>query len=828
MMRAAISMMTLVGTIFSYAADLELVRDGAPRARIVVSADQDEHVDLAVAELNQHLKLMSGAQLPAAKQPMAGAPAVYLGAPDEAWAEEAELSSLTYDGFVVVCDGERLVLVGNVPEGTLNAVYWLLEQLGVRWYIPTDLGRNVPKRATVVIPAMRERVEPRFPCRRNHGIDRSVRGHGNTWRRRIRITSHGASVPFNRYSHNLARIVQIRKHALTHPEYFPLRNGRRFIPTKHYSWQPCTTNPLVVPLAVQAARDWWKKIPRANYFSVGMNDGRGWCECEHCTALDVPGRAFRGRDVKSERYFTFVRQVAEAVRETEPEKYISCIAYSNVEPIPRGVELPDNVLVVITQDVGAWHDPEYRAQDLRLARAWADAAGAFGVYNYTSEMWLLPRSYPHMMATALRFYDEIGAVAITNESWPTWWYCGPMMYARAKLMWDPQQDVDEILDDYYSGFFGPAHAPMKRLYERFEQCMMTERVGRWFYGIGSVPEQIALWTPERLAACLADLAAARRMADAKPFDARVAFVAVGFALTEAILREYWQAQKLRELAARVAGPADRLIGELEALLALTGRRQQVFDEVMKDELLSGIYDRLVHERAGRLTSWKGDLSSAYSRALAALCSRQGEVNAERLAAIVNVASGEISQKLEAFAWLLEHPDAPNLCPNPGFEDTYGDRPDGVNWVTTDTPPGWAKWSITGRTEHLTWEQQGGRTEPSCGKIAGAKLATFIGSLRVRPGQRYYMSIWVSSIGSTEQSPRLAVKWQAPEGGWVCAAANELVMAEGGSGVWQLLSVVAEVPDAAGRLIMLPRARNQQEHDVVLFDDARIVRLPDEL
>ncbi len=541
------------------AADLDLVRDGAPVAEIVIPADAHESITMAAEELNLHLDLISGAKLPVVTQPTGDAPAVYLGAPDEAWAAAADAESLAFGGFVVECTDSRLVLAGSVPEGTLNAVYWLLEELGVRWYIPTDLGITVPELATVTVPVMNTRVEPTFLCRKNHGIDRSIRGHGNVWQRRVRITDHAINVPFNRYSHNLCNILPVAKYGETHPEYYPLINGERRVPELSYSWQPCTTNPEVVRLTIEAANDWWEKHPDANYFSVGMNDGRGWCQCDACTALDIPDYRFRGREVKSERYFTFVKQVAEAVQETHPDKWITCIAYSSVEPVPRGVELPGNVMVVITQDVGAWHDPEYRAEDEAIARAWTEAAGAFGVYNYTSQMWLLPRNFPRMMAESLRFYDDIGAVAMTNESWPTWWYAGPMMYVRAKLMWDPQQDVDAVLDDYYTGFFGPAREPMKRLYERFEETMMTEREGRWFYGIGSVPEQIALWTPRQLEESVADLAAASRLADAEPFNARVEFVAQGFALTEAILREYWQAADARDLATRPGVPTKRLI-----------------------------------------------------------------------------------------------------------------------------------------------------------------------------------------------------------------------------------------------------------------------------
>ncbi len=828
MIRTAALTMATICAALPGAADLDLIREGQPVAQIVLPADADETVALAAEELNLHLRLMSGMELPVVEQSEEGRPPVYLGAPDQEWAADADLASLVFDGFVVEAAGERLVLAGNVPDGTINAVYWLLERLGVRWYIPTDLGMNVPEMATVTIPEMRERVEPAFVCRKNHGIERSIRGHGDAWQRRVRITDMDLNVPFNRYSHNLANIVRIDQYAETHPEYFPLINGERRIPTLSHGWQPCTSNPEVVQLAIEAARTWWEQHPEANFFSVGMNDGRGWCECDACTAMDIPGHTFRGRDVKSERYFTFVKQVAEAVQVTNPGRWITCIAYSSVEPVPRGLELPDNVLVVITQDVGAWHDPEYRAEDEALARAWTEAAGAFGVYNYTSEMWLLPRNYPRLMAEALRFYDDIGAVAMTNESWPTWWYAGPMMYARAKLMWDPQQNVGPILDDYYSGMFGPAREPMARLYERFEQVMRTERPGRWFYGINSVPEQIALWTPRQLEDSLADLAEAKRLAQTAPCDARVDFVARGFALTEAILREYWQAERVREMAGLADVEPDGLLDEVETLAGLTARRQAVMAEVMQDELLSGIYERLINERASRLTSWKGDLSSAYSSALGNLLTHGEQIDLERLRRLAGAAGDEVGRRLAAIAWVIDHPDAENLCPNPGFEETAGNAPEGVDWVTADSPPGWSKWSIENRTDRLTWEQEGGRTGPRCGKITGARLATFIARIPVRSGEGYYVSIWAKSTGSTEQVPRLEIKWQAPEGGWVRADVNEAVAGEGGTGEWQLLSAVVEVPEEAGQLIVLPRAADQQEGDVVLLDDARIIRLPDDL
>jgi hypothetical protein len=558
-----------------------------------------------------------------------------------------------------------------------------------------------------------------------------------------------------------------------------------------------------------------------------MNDGRGWCQCDACTALDIPGYTFRGRPVKSERYFTFVKQVAEAVRDSHPGRYISCIAYSSVEPVPRGIELPDNVMVVITQDVGAWHDPEYRREDENLARAWSKTAGAFGVYNYTSEMWLLPRVYPHLMADALRFYDTLDAVAITNESWPTWWYAGPMMYLRAKLMWDPKQDPDAVLNEYYGGFFGPADAPMKRLYDRFEACMLKEREGKWFFGINSVPDQIGLWSPDDLDACLTALASARKLAADAPYRDRVAFVARGFASTEAILREYWQGQKVMRMAETGDPDADMLAQELQRFLQLRNHRETVMTDVMESELLSGIYDRLINERPHRLTSWYGNLDAALAAGIDTLLAMGQALPAERMRELAAAGGPQIERLLKAVEWVQNNPHAPNLCPNPGFEEQDGQTPQGVDWTRAGAPPGWASWSIAGDPRQLKWEAGGGRSGPRCATITGATLSTFIAKVPVVPGEWYHVAVWVKSTGSQNQIPRLAVKWQTAEGTWTAQQANTDRSAPGGGDRWRLLAAVVEVPEGADRLLVMPRALGQQPDDVVRFDDAHVVRLPEQ-
>ena len=99
---------------------------------------------------------------------------------------------------------------------------------------------------------------------------------------------------------------------------------------------------------------------------------------------------------------------------------------------------------------------------------------------------------------------------------------------------------------------------------------------------------------------------------------------------------------------------------------------------------------------------------------------------------------------------------------------------------------------------------------------------------VTPGERWFVSIWARSTGSREQTPRLLVRWRDADGAWTANEAGLHVDGEGGSDGWQQLMVVATVPDGAGQAVLLPAATGQRPGDVVILDDARAVRLPDEL
>ena len=91
---------------------IEMVVDGQPRARIVVSKSASPVEQHAAAELNKYIYQMSGAQLPVETSPSDDKANIYIGRATPT--EELDISeeALGFDGHMVKTIGPDLVWVG--------------------------------------------------------------------------------------------------------------------------------------------------------------------------------------------------------------------------------------------------------------------------------------------------------------------------------------------------------------------------------------------------------------------------------------------------------------------------------------------------------------------------------------------------------------------------------------------------------------------------------------------------------------------------------------------------------------------------------------------
>jgi len=139
------------------------------------------------------------------------------------------------------------------------------------------------------------------------------------------------------------------------------------------------------------------------------------------------------------------------------------------------------------------------------------------------------------------------------------------------------------------------------------------------------------------------------------------------------------------------------------------------------------------------------------------------------------------------------------------------------------PDGWGAWQREESKGTFTWDTQAGAAAKGAGRAAGVSDGCFIQSIRVEPGQRYAVQAVRRLQGRGDAM--LRVRWQTSEQAWTAVAHDQVVLPDGPPDDWAEMLGAVEVPEGAGRLVVLLLVRGQgSEKDVAWFDDAAVYRL----
>ena len=467
------------------ATTIRLVENGVARAAIVVGGDSAAQLRPVAALLAGYVKRSCGVELPVvvepALPPVRLPVVVHLGLDAYAKTLRLGVEKLDADGFVIRgVDGRNLVIAGPTPDGTEFGVCEFLERyVGVRWLLPGPDGDDVPQHRSLDVPLAEVRQEPAFFSRLFSGLPNDVQ---MTWARRNRMHSR---VQFH---HNLIRLFPPEEYTKTHPEFFPLRDGKRFLPADNsvHGWQPCFTAPGLVDEAVKNICRYFREHPEATSYSLGVNDSSGHCQCPACQALDAGGKNFLGFRDCSDRYYGWCNRVVEGVLKQYPDKVFGCLAYSEVGQAPARVKVHPRIVPFMTYDRMKWIDAQLRADGQQMTRRWHEVSPVLGWYDYIyGSPYCLPRVWFHEMAEGYRFGHANGVRAMYAEAYPNWGE-GPKLYVSLKLQWDPAQDVDALLRDWYVRAVGPeAAADLAAYYAHWENFWTRRiRTSRWFSKTG--------------------------------------------------------------------------------------------------------------------------------------------------------------------------------------------------------------------------------------------------------------------------------------------------------------------------------------------------------
>src|SRR5688572_23582585 len=156
-------------------AAIEIARKGKSPYVIVVGDAASRTAQHAARDLQDHLKLVTGAELPiVTESTLAGgeAPKIIVGRNPlmRRLLPNVDLGALGADGIILKTVGDNIILTGGRGRGTIYAVNTFLEQsLGVRWW--TSSESTIPKTPTLTIDPLDITYDPKFRYREVFNLD---------------------------------------------------------------------------------------------------------------------------------------------------------------------------------------------------------------------------------------------------------------------------------------------------------------------------------------------------------------------------------------------------------------------------------------------------------------------------------------------------------------------------------------------------------------------------------------------------------------------------------------------------------------------------------
>lgn len=425
----------------------------------------------AVADLQATLKQVTGTEFArAADGTHKGI--ILLKADDPAAPSDALklLSANSREAYVIFPAGDaQLWIIARTDLGLTHAIYAYLEQVGCRWYFPSERWTIIPQRMDIRLtkplaasPAFRSRV---FAGSGGFGgslpLDpqRTLQARWTDWQRRNRFGGEFRVAGHSGEAFNL----KFRKELEAHPEWRAMIDGER-VPWSLIS-KFCAGNQDVVDLFVKDRVEDYRlrnkrdpEDPHSWAVSVEPADGGGHCTAPESVALGSV----------SDRVFSVANQVARAVRTEFPDGRVSLFAYNEHALVPS-IPLEPNVYVQVIpyafQRTGMTPD--------QLLDAWSQKVPRMGIYDY----WSIP-DWSHDLPTfdpldfgpgRMRGWHQRGVDSFLCESTFSSGAMGPAWYLGSRVSWDPATDVDALFAEFLRDAFGPAEKPMERMLRRWSQ-----------------------------------------------------------------------------------------------------------------------------------------------------------------------------------------------------------------------------------------------------------------------------------------------------------------------------------------------------------------------
>lgn len=471
-----ISTMSVTGPSGWAGADAEarpLFEDGKTVWRIVVPDGASRYMRYAACELSNTVEKISGARL---------------GIVETAEAPKRNIVRLTsgdtgelFDVFSVKTAPGEIVLHGNTPRGTLFAVYaFLRDRLDARWYWPGETGEFLPKMARFEVAEWEKEYRPAFGLREMSICEIWRHRHPDTerWFPKVFLNC-GINSPEIRQEIDYVRVTSDHYVSLPlemksrqkmfdkHPDWFSMLNGKRSIKGIAGCW---SNEEFRRHLAKNiAARLRANRTSIANLFPADVVQR---CECASCT-VDPD---------KSARWWRFYALLRDDIRRELPSIRFAGLGYQEYRDVP-GIDIEGLEYVEYGQYNRCYYhflgdaNCPANVHSMGEFRRWAGKAPP-ALYGYEFDVFksYVCRPLWRIAGDEMRVFRDMGLRRVKTElnvdldritapGVPKWRISQLAsrlsFYAWPMAAFDPDLDMDALLDDFCRHVYGAAAEPMK-------------------------------------------------------------------------------------------------------------------------------------------------------------------------------------------------------------------------------------------------------------------------------------------------------------------------------------------------------------------------------
>jgi hypothetical protein len=521
---------------------------------------QRELID-AIADLRRAIKLKSnGGDLPVVieRSPADARPLWIRLTVDSA-------SRLHPDSYVLRTQPRGVEITGASTDGLRNGIFGLLsDHLDCHWFQPSRLGEEIAVAAdhSAVVGQVDEKVSPSF-----YSVSGMSWGNNPEWDRRNRCFVNRARMHFGHAWHTYINTTDYPPDK--HPDLWARdRDGK--VRTRGESWSRtnfCSTSPQAIEIVAQRINAHFDVDPSRIVASIDPNDYAPMCLCDRCLALDKSYGQTRedGRQV-ADRLLHYSRQVHDRLKPQHQDKFLGFLIYGHQMEMPVSAVPHAHQAGLICHfpprydHTRPWNDPTsaVNREFHRLIKGWGGMLRQFGYYDYYGHWSFFgPWGMVHKMREDLPAFHELGGTFVLCEAQPNFGIHGLNLYIAARLCWDVNADVDVLVDEFVTKYYGPAAEPMRQYWLTIERQFALTRPGR---DAERAAEDPAFWV--QLNVFLAKAEAATQGQDvAQRFRDRVKFNRDGFDLgmrMSAFAARYGNRRKLD------AAQVEQAIAELRA------------------------------------------------------------------------------------------------------------------------------------------------------------------------------------------------------------------------------------------------------------------------